>query len=163
MLQSFTKILFSLVWWQVWNIDSYHILTKQKVHCGGICLTIIDNTVLSKNIGPVFGMPLHWKPIVVIVITQVVIMMTTCRDHSDDQVGITTIFDFKYYSWSSEHRITIAKHCHSQRFLESESLSYYRVLNMLVRLQTVRDTRRITLNNESISYDKWVTSLWIVC
>ena len=28
MLQSFTEILFSLVWWQVWNIKSYHILTK---------------------------------------------------------------------------------------------------------------------------------------
>ena len=39
-----------------------------------------------------------------IVITQVVIMMTTCRDHSDDKVGITTIFDFRYYSWSSEHQ-----------------------------------------------------------
>ena len=39
-----------------------------------------------------------------IVITQVVIMMTTCRDHSDDKVGITTIFYFRYYSWSSEHQ-----------------------------------------------------------
>ena len=39
-----------------------------------------------------------------IVITQVVIMMTTWRDHSDDKVGITTIFDFRYYSWSSEHQ-----------------------------------------------------------
>ena len=28
MLQSFAKILLSLVWWQVWSIDSYHILTK---------------------------------------------------------------------------------------------------------------------------------------
>ena len=26
MLQSFTKILFDLVWWQMWNIDSYYIL-----------------------------------------------------------------------------------------------------------------------------------------
>ena len=31
-------------------------------------------------------------------------MMTTCRDHSDDKVGITAIFDFRYYSWSSEHQ-----------------------------------------------------------
>ena len=31
-------------------------------------------------------------------------------------------------------RITIAIHWHSQRFLESESLSYYRVLNTLVRV-----------------------------
>ena len=35
---------------------------------------------------------------------QVVIMMTTCGDHSDDKVGITVIFDFRYYSWSSEHQ-----------------------------------------------------------
>ena len=31
-------------------------------------------------------------------------MMTTCRDYSDDKVGITAIFDFRYYSWSSEHQ-----------------------------------------------------------
>ena len=31
-------------------------------------------------------------------------MMTTCRDHSDDKVGITAIFDFRYYSWYSEHQ-----------------------------------------------------------
>ena len=54
-------------------------------------------------------MPLHWKPSVAmmptnIVITQVAIMMTTRRDHSDDKVGISTIFDFRYYSWSSEHQ-----------------------------------------------------------
>ena len=28
MLQSFTKILFSLVWWQMWHIDSHHIFDK---------------------------------------------------------------------------------------------------------------------------------------
>ena len=39
-----------------------------------------------------------------IVITQGVIMMTTCTGHSDDKVGITTIFDIRYYSWSSEHQ-----------------------------------------------------------
>ena len=38
-----------------------------------------------------------------IVITQFAIVMTTCRDHSDDKVDITTIFDFRYYSGSSEH------------------------------------------------------------
>ena len=31
-------------------------------------------------------------------------------------------------------RITIVIHCHSQRLLESESLSYYRILNTLVRV-----------------------------
>ena len=31
-------------------------------------------------------------------------MMTTCRDHSDDKVGITTISNFRYYSWFSEHQ-----------------------------------------------------------
>ena len=31
-------------------------------------------------------------------------------------------------------RITIGIPCHSQRFLESESISYYRVLNTLVRV-----------------------------
>ena len=31
-------------------------------------------------------------------------MTASCRDHSDDKVGITTISDFRYYSWSSEHR-----------------------------------------------------------
>ena len=56
-----------------------HITFWQKVYCGGI-----------------------YK--IVIVITQGVIMMTTCRDHSGDKVGITTIFDFRYYSWSSEHQ-----------------------------------------------------------
>ena len=37
-------------------------------------------------------------------ITQVIIMMTICRDHNDDKVVITTVFDFRYYSWSTEHQ-----------------------------------------------------------
>ena len=51
-------------------------------------------------------------------------------------------------------RITIAIDCYSQRFLESESLSYYSILNTLVREQAVHNTRRVTLNNKSISCDK---------
>ena len=39
-----------------------HITFWQNVHYGGICQIIIDSTVVSKNIGQVFGMPLHWKP-----------------------------------------------------------------------------------------------------
>ena len=30
--------------------------------------------------------------------------MATCGDYSDDNVGITTISDFRYFSWSSEHQ-----------------------------------------------------------
>ena len=97
MLQSFTKILFSLVWWQVWNIDSYHVLTKDSLWWN------MSDYHRSKNIGQVFGMSLHWND-ANIIITQVVIMMTPCRDHIDDKLGITTIFDFRYYSWSSEHQ-----------------------------------------------------------
>ena len=36
-----------------------------QVHRGGICQISIDSTVVSKNIGQVFGMPLPWKPRVV--------------------------------------------------------------------------------------------------
>ena len=61
-------------------------------------------------------------------------MMTTCRDHSDDKVGFTAIFDFGITHGLVNIRITIAIHWHSQPFLESESVSYYRVLNMLVRV-----------------------------
>ena len=66
-----------------------------------------------------------------IVITQVVIMMTTCGDYSDDKVRIMTISDF---SWSSEHQDHDCNTLPLQRFLESESLSHYRVLYTLVRV-----------------------------
>ena len=46
-----------------------HFTFWQKVHCGGICQIIIDSTVVSKNIGQVFGMTLHWKPRVVMTTT----------------------------------------------------------------------------------------------
>ena len=52
-------------------------------------------------------------------------------------------------------RFTIAIHCLSQRFLVSESLSYYRVLYVLDFSSGDRDnSRRLTLNNESIFGDK---------
>ena len=38
MSQSFTRILFNLLWWQVSNIDSYNIFTK-----GSLCLTVVSD------------------------------------------------------------------------------------------------------------------------
>ena len=126
-----SKILFDLVWWQVWNIDSYHILTK-----GSLWWNISDNRLSS--IGPsyqrtlvkylvcqctenrVVMTPLLSSPGVL----QVVIMMIACGDHGDDKVGIVTIFDFRCYIHGLVNiTITIAIHCHLLRFLESESLS----------------------------------------
>ena len=132
MLQSFTKISFSLVWWQVWNTDSYHILTK-----GFLCWNIYS-TVISKNIGQVFGMPLHWKPRVVMTPT-----LSSPKLSLWWQLAGTTVMtklalrQFSILGISHglvNIRITIVIYCHSQRFLESEYLSYYRVLNMLVRV-----------------------------
>ena len=88
-----------------------------------------------------------------IVITQVVIMMTTCRDHSDAKLALRQFSILDITQGQVNIRITIAIDCHSQRYLESESLSYYRVLNTLVRV-TVHNTRRVILNNEYISCDK---------
>ena len=106
MLQSFTKILFSLVWWQVWNIDSYHILTK-----GSLWWNMSDYHRYYRGIKEywwsiwyVIALKTESRHDANTVITRVVNMMTTCRDHSDDKVGITTIFDLGYYSWSSEHQ-----------------------------------------------------------
>ena len=66
---------------------------------------------------------------------QVAIIMTPCDDHSDDKVGITTIVDFRYYTHGLVNiGITIAIQCHLLRFPESESLSYYHVLNTLIRV-----------------------------
>ena len=55
---------------------------------------IIDSTEVSKNIGQVFGVSLHWKQRVVMMpllsspgALQVVITMVTCGNHSDDKVG----------------------------------------------------------------------------
>ena len=96
------KILFSLVvkYWHIW----------QKVHCG-IFQIIIDSTVVSKN--KEYWWSSIWYAIALktesrhdanAVIAQVVIMMTTFRDHSDDKVGITKVFDFRYYPRYSEHQ-----------------------------------------------------------
>ena len=164
-LQSFTKMLFSLVWWQVWNIDSYLILTKGSLRW--ICQIIIDSTVVSKNIGQVFGISLHWKPNVVMTPT----LSSTSLSLWWKLVGTTvmTMLALRQFSISCitiglvNPRFTIAIHCLSQRFLVSESLSYYRVLYVLDFSSGDRDnSRRLTLNNESIFGDKWVTSVWIV-
>ena len=74
-------------------------------------------------------------------------MMTTCRDHSDAKLALRQFSILNITHGLVNIRIAIAIHCHSQRFLESESLSYYRVLNTLVRV-TVHNTRRVILNNE---------------
>ena len=109
------------------------------------------STVVSKNIGQVFGMPLHWKPRVVMTPT-----LSSPRLSLWWQLAGTTVmtklalrqFSILGISHSLVNiMITIAIHCHSQRFLdESESLSYYRVLNTLVRWQAVHNTRQVTLN-----------------
>ena len=84
---------------------------------------------------------------------QVVITMVTCN-HSDDKVGFMIIVEFRYYTHGLvKIRITIAIHCHLQRFLERDSLSYCRVLDTPVRV-TVHNARPVTLNNGSISCDK---------
>ena len=126
------------------------------------CQIIIDSTVVSKNIGRVFGMTLHWKPRVVMTT-----ILSLPRLSLWWQLAGTTVMQSWHYDnfpiLDITHgpvniRITIAIHCHSQRFLESENLSYYRVFNTLVRV-TVHNTRRVILNNEWISCDKWVTSV----
>ena len=62
-------------------------------------------------------------------------MMTTCRDHSDDKLALRQFSILGITHGLVNIRIMIAIHWHSQRFLESESLSYYRVLNTLVRVK----------------------------
>ena len=74
-------------------------------------------------------------------------MMTTCRDHSDAKLALRQFSILDITHGLVNIRITIAIHCHSQRFIESESHSYYRVLNTLVRV-TMHNTRRVILNNE---------------
>ena len=108
-----------------------HITFWQKVYCGGIYHIIIDSAMVSKNIGQVFGVSLHWKPRVV--------MTPTLSSHRVSlwwQLAGTTVMTklaLRQFSiLAITHglvniRITIAIHCHSQRFLESEYLTYYRV------------------------------------
>ena len=93
---------------------------------------ITDSTEVSKDIGQVFGLPLYWKPRVVMTpplsspgALQVVTTMVTCGNHSDHKVGFMIIVDFRYYTHGLVNiRITIAIHFHFPRFLESESLWY---------------------------------------
>ena len=114
-----------------------YITFRQKVHCGGICQIIIDSTMVSKNIGQIFGVPLHWKPRVVKTPT-----LSSPRLSLWWQLTGTTVMtklalrQFSILCITNglvNIRITIAIHCHSQRFLESESLSYYLVLDIPVR------------------------------
>ena len=147
--KSFTTILFTLVWWQVWNNDSYQILTK-----GSPWWNMSDHHRYYSGIKEYWSS--IWYDIALktesrhndnIVITQVVIMMTTCRDHSDAKLVLRQFSILDITHGLVNIRITIAIHCHSQRFLGSESLLYYRVLNTLVRV-TVHNTRPVILNNE---------------
>ena len=145
MLQSFTKILFNLSlvttakYWFISHFDKRFTVVVEYIREQ----IIIDSTEVSMNIGQVFGVSLYWKPRVVMTpplsspgALQVVITMVTCGNHSDDKVGFMIIVDFRYYTHGLVNiRMTIAIHCHLSRFLESESLSYYRVLDTLVRVR----------------------------
>ena len=106
MLQSFTKILLGLVWWQAWHIDSYHILTKCSLWWNMWDYHRYYSVIKEywSSIWYAIALKTESRHDANIVITEVVIMMTTCWDHSDDKVGITTIFDFRYYSGSSGHQ-----------------------------------------------------------
>ena len=103
---------------------------------------ITIDTEVSMSIGEVFGVALHWNPRVVMTpplsspeTLQVVIMMITCGDHSDDKVGIMTIVDFRYYTHGlGKIGITIAMHCHD--FLKVNLF----VLTCLDTLVRVRDS-----------------------
>ena len=120
----------------MWNIESYHILTKGSLWWN---TSNYHSTVVSKNIGQVLGMPLHWKPRVVMTPTLSsprwslwwqlagITLMTNLALRPFSIVGIT--------HGLVNIRITNAIHWHSQRFLESESLSYYRVLNTGLKLE----------------------------
>ena len=89
----------------MWNIESYHILTKGSLWWN---TSNYHSTVVSKkywsSIWYAIALKTESRHDANIVITQEVIMMTICRDHIDDKVGITAIFDCRYYSWSSEHQ-----------------------------------------------------------
>ena len=115
MLQSFTKILFSLVWWQVWNINSYHILYWSSIW---YALHWKPRVVMTQTLSSTM-LSLWWQLAVPTVMTKLALRQFSILRISHGLVNI---------------RIKIAIHCHSQRFLESESLSYYRVLNTLVRV-----------------------------
>ena len=104
-----------------------------------MCQIMIDNNVVSKNIGQVFGMPLYWKPRVVIMATLPSPRLSLWWQIADTTV-MTKLALRQFSILGFTHglvniRITIVTHCHSERFLESESLSYYRVLNTLVRVR----------------------------
>ena len=113
--------------------------------------------MVSKNIGQAFGMPLHWKPRVVMTPT-----LSSPRWSLWWQLaGITVMTKLALRQFSIlgithglvNIRITIAIHWHSQRFLESESLSYYRVLNTLVR---VTDSAQHSASH----FEQWIQFLW---
>ena len=95
--------------------------------------------MVSKIIGQVFGMPLHWKPRVVMTPTLSSSRLSLWW-HLAGTTVMTTLALRQFPILGITHGlvnigITIAIHCHSQRFLASESLSYYRVLNTLVRVR----------------------------
>ena len=95
----------------------------------------------------------------------IIMMMTTCRDHSDDKVGITAIFVFRYYSWSSEHQDyncnTLALTTISWKWI-SFVLPCFKHASSGDRQCITLSESLWTMNTFLISCDKWVTSVWIV-
>ena len=83
-------------------------------------------------------------------------MMTTCRDHSDDRVGITAIFDFRYYSWSSEHQDydcnTLALTTISRKWI-SFVLPCFKHTSFIVR---VTDSAQHSASH----FEQWIHFLW---
>ena len=79
-------------------------------------------------------------------------MMTTCRDHSDDKVGITTIFDFGYYSWSGEHQ---DYHC---SVLSPTTISWKWISFILpcFKYASSGDSAQHTASH----FEEWINFLW---
>ena len=102
------------------------------------------------------GMPLHWKPRVVMTPA-----LSSPRLSLWQLAGTTVMTKLTLRQFSilgNTHglvniRITIAVHCHSQRFLGSEPLSYYRVFNTLV---LVTDSAYHSASH----LEQWIDFLW---
>ena len=126
-MQSFIKILVYLVWWQVWNIDSYNISTKGSLWWNISDWQSIAETVIKEhllNIWCVVALKTESHHDATFVITG-----DAVGCHYNDNLQCpwwqSWRYDncrFMYYTYRLQS-LPLAN-------FENESLSYYRVLNV---------------------------------
>ena len=101
----------------MWNIDSYHILTKR--------FTVVEYVRLSSIV------PWYQRILVKYLVCHCTDNRESswrqhchhpgchyCRDHSNDKVSITTIFDFRYFKYASSDRMTESAQHSASHFVQ---------------------------------------------